>query len=73
MILKFVIIILFMFCTSCINPVALMPSSYGKGRTGPGKSKPHNYKYRCEKPGKCCEVGKNCEEDKKEEVKENSK
>lgn len=57
---KLIILSLSLFLTSCIYPV-------GKHNTG-GRGNifgAQHYKYKCEKAGECCEVGKNCESETK--------
>lgn len=49
-----IILVTILSFTGCI-PYFGPPSKTGFGR--------QYYKYRCEKPGDCCEVGKNCKGD----------
>ena len=57
------ILILILFCTSCgAGPGLIMiGTANSKGQKGTGAK---NYKYKCEKVGECCEVGKDCKEEK---------
>jgi hypothetical protein len=60
------LIFLLTYCASIAG--GMVSGALSKGKAGSGAQ---FYKYRCEKPDQCCEVGKDCEEDikKKDEVK----
>lgn len=49
--------LLLLLTQSCIY----IPAGLSKGDTGRG---PKNYQYKCQKAGDCCEVGKDCKEEK---------
>ena len=60
---KKILIITLLCCVSCI-PYFGPSSKYGFGAD---KNHKYQYKYRCEKPGDCCEVGKDCKENPEED------
>lgn len=82
MIKYFTILILFLFCSSCLGVQSVCDAIYRNASFSSGTKKflcgdgikssfgAKHYKYRCKTTNDCCEEGKNCEEDlKKEESK----
>jgi hypothetical protein len=75
MLKNFTILTVLMLCLSCAElaeNTCLLFSTPTKC-ISPRKSNifgRQTYKYRCEKAGQCCEVGKNCEEDLKKNKEE---
>ena len=55
MIKKIFILHLFLFSASCAESGLVLLTAGAKGSNSQG------YRYKCEKVGDCCEVGKDCE------------
>ena len=65
-----IILIILALCNSCAEGIDPVCQSIYRSESASVKTKTFlcgdgGYKHRCEKPGQCCEVGVDCDEDKK--------